>query len=146
MEKGEMRDNPYVSPETGSVHQPSGEHDTAEKRGFDVGSVVLSVTALFFSGWVLAWVIRTQSHFNRIFHDFGTELPPLTRFVGSAPFVWLVGLLFCLTGVKELFLRNRAAKATCNTIAICGALILGALYVEGMLLPLIRLIEKLSSR
>jgi hypothetical protein len=79
-----------------------------------------------------------------MFVEFEAERPVLTDMVLSAPFVWLVGLLFGLTGIKEVLLKNRTAKATCNTMALLVAFFLGALYVVGIWRPLIVLLDSPS--
>ncbi len=101
------------------------------------------------TGILLVAVLATRGRFEKIFSDFGyvdfpATLPALTNAVRSACFVWLAGTLFGLTIVKEFLLKNKRARATCDTAAICGAVLLGTLYAIGMLLPLDVLIERIS--
>ena len=112
--------------------------------GFVNGFIALTAAAFLLTGGLLTVVLRTRGQFDKIFADFKTELPLVTQVTRSAPFSWLVEVLFALNVAKEFLPFSRRVKAVCSTLAILAVLALGALYLTGMFLPLSRLIEKLS--
>ena len=100
---------------------------------------VNAATAPILTGILFIAVIISRAFLARIFVEFDVQTPMLTGIVRSAPFAWLVGLLFGLTVVVEVFLKNRTAKAIWRLFAILAVLVLGALYLFGMFRPMIGL-------
>lgn len=133
-----MEENPYQTPGRQGPVAPAA----AQWQRHWLEWVAFAV-AVVFSGALFFAVLSTQGGLDKIFSDFGCrELPAITNLVRSGLFVWLAGTMFGLTIIKELLLKNTAMRAACNSVAIIAAMVLGALYVFGMFVPLITLIEK----
>jgi hypothetical protein len=109
------------------------------------GPFVLTAVAILLTAGLLAEVVSTRSRFEKMFFEFGVKAPLPTRVFLSPLFEWFAGALFGLTIVKEFLLKSRSKRAVCDTIAICAALLLFALYVAYMFRPLIVLINKLAT-
>jgi hypothetical protein len=121
--------------------QPQPAHASAASR---VASNALFASAVVLTAHLLAIVLATRGRFRKIFLDFDVQLPVLTSVVCSAEFAWLVAAVFALTVIKQLLVRDSTAKAVFDAASIVTALALGGLYVEGIFLPLLELIDKLT--
>lgn len=109
------------------------------------GSIFLTVAALCLTGALFVGVVSTQGRFNRIFAEFKTTMPWLTDLVRSPSFAWLAGGLFAVTIAVEFACKRGKWKAVFSIIAVVVALLMAALYMVGMLSPLLRTIN-LSTR
>ena len=112
-----------------------------------VFSVIASVIDLLLLG-VLWFVYQYQvPHFVKVFEDFDTELPALTRLMMSLPNGLLL-LLFLGIGIllvfKEIVLRNAAVKLSVSLVIGVGLLAFAGTLFFALYLPLVSLIEKLS--
>jgi hypothetical protein len=111
---------------------------------------VLSVVATGLAGWMLMFSVP---HYERIFMDMGSELPPLTRLVidvahvfGRLPF--LIPLLLAPSaGAILLGLRWRSRGASVASLAI-SAMVIVALVVIWIAtqLPLMSIIDTVGRR
>lgn len=90
-------------------------------------------------------VLSTRGYFDKLFHDFGVQLPAITNMLRSPVFIWIVGVLFGVTVLVQMIVTSRNTKTAWNVIAIIFALLLGGLYAIAMFLPFIVTIEALSS-
>ena len=116
-------------------------------------------STLHFGSWFLAlltiaaiWVfsifaINQHRSIQKIFEDFGTELPWLTILVLQIPDSAIItggGLLTVFLLVKELLLRNRLHALIINIAVLASYVVLFEIYREALSLPLLKLLNELS--
>jgi hypothetical protein len=124
--------------------EPAALDRQCEMRGaLACGGGCLAVSILL-SGALVVAILSTRGRFNAIFMDLGTDLPAITNIACSDLFVWLAAVVPGLAIVAGALWKGRTAEARCNAIAIFAALFLGAVYVVGMVLPLLTLITRLQ--
>ena len=106
-------------------------------------SLGFALIALLFLGW-RTWRL---DHVTRIFEDFDTELPLLTRWLMQLPPAVYVGACL-LTGVlligKEWAMRDKSLSLLMNVTAAGIALVFWVLLQMAILLPLEKLITDVS--
>ena len=107
---------------------------------------VLVIDLVLLVGLALA-TIRLRPTFSKIFDDFETELPGMTRLLLSVP-GWLILLGAVLgaavIGLKELLIREARVNLMLNLAVLVGLLGLGAVAAVALMLPLVTLIKALS--
>jgi hypothetical protein len=123
------------SAETDRQHRPPSAQVDGGLR-----QIALPLAAICSTAALFILVLSTRRLFDGIVKmhlDFGWCLPGVVRMLPASFVLWLVGVLFGVTFLLQLVLKNRSIKAACNIVAVAFASLLGALYLFGMLWPLL---------
>ena len=115
-----------------------------EHRVSRLQSRTLAVGAIGTCLAVALFMLATRGRFQGMFDDFELDLPVVSQLVLTWSLSAFLGSVTVLAIIKELLPVNRLVRDAGNTIVLLIALSCLAVYVLGIALPMMALIQGLS--
>jgi len=109
---------------------------------YRICSLLMLTVALLLSVFVAYRILQSRESFYELLAGFDA-LPPLSRIVLSPWYAWIVPTLAVLSIIKEALIKNRRTTLICNGVQLVLVIVVWQLYVDGVFVPFLQLIQGL---